>query len=134
MVENSLVDRSFFHRYTTPSTNKESISTEKEAVFNIMWTHTGNKALKVWHPNHFVPYFSMKHLSKSVGSASNKRKCKREKEVKEDLKKGPRWKQQRNADLQIKKVQLLTFFTKTSKKSVDQPNLENKGDVNVPSI
>ena len=87
MVENSLVDRSFFHIYTTPSTNKESISTEKEAVFNIMWTHTGNKALKVWHPNHFVPYFSMKHLSKSVGSASNKRKCKREEEVKEDLKK-----------------------------------------------
>ena len=36
MVENSLADRSFFHRYTTPSTNKESSSTEKEAVFNIM--------------------------------------------------------------------------------------------------
>ena len=33
-----------------------------------------------------------------------------------------------------KKGSITNFFTKTSKKSVDQPNLENKGDVNVPFI
>ena len=85
MIENSLVDRSFF--YITSSTNEESSSTEEVGVFNIMWTHTGNKTLIGWYPNHFVPCFSIKDLSKLVGRTSNKTKFKREKELKEDFKK-----------------------------------------------
>ena len=90
MVGNCLLHRSYFHRYITPSTSEELSSTEKEGIFNIIWTHTGNKALKGWHPNHFVFCFSIKDLSKCFGTTSNQRKCKREKELKEDLKKGPR--------------------------------------------
>ena len=139
MVENSIVDRSFFHRYITPSTNEESSSTEEVGVFNIMWTHTGNKALKGWHPNHFVACFSIKDLSKLVGRTSNKRKCKREKEVKEDLKIMSKMEATKKhikctCRSSNKKGSITNIFTKSSKKSVDQPNLENKGDFNVASI
>ena len=33
-----------------------------------------------------------------------------------------------------KKGSIINFFIKASKKSVDQPDLENKGDVNIPPI
>ena len=139
MVENSLVDRSFFYRYITSSTNEESSSTEEVGVFNIMWTHTGNKTLIGWYPNHFVSCFSIKDLSKLVGRTSNKRKFKREKELKEDFKKRSKMEATKKhikstCRSSNKKGSIINFFIKASKKSVDQPYLENKGDVNVPPI
>ena len=139
IAENSLVDRSFFHRYIAPSTNEESSSTEKEGVFNIMWTHTRNKTLKGWHPNHFVHCFSIKDLSKFLGRISNKTKCKREKEVKEDFKKRPKMETTKkhikstSRSSNIKGF-ITNYFAKARKKSVDEPNIENKGDVDVPFI